>query len=101
MYGRLPSPPCRCTMPSPGRQFAVLALCSLPAWTAQLSLPRPFDVQGSTLAVPVLFLSQADSVSNIQFDLEYDSRVISVSAVAGEAARVSGKSISSSEVAPN
>ena len=88
-------------MSSPGNQLAVFALCSLAAWPAQLSLPRPFDVQGSTLAVPVLFLSQADSVSNVQFDLEYDSSVINLTAVVGEAARVSGKVLASSDVTPN
>ena len=87
-----------------GGHLGAWTLCSLAASTAlaaQLSLPRPFDVQGSTLAIPVLFLSQADSVSTVQFDLEYDSSVVSVSAVAGEAARTAGKTLSSSDIAPN
>jgi uncharacterized protein (TIGR03437 family) len=65
--------------------------CRLSA--SQLSLPSQSAPAGSSLLLLVSFAAQGDAVSGIQFDLQYDNSVMSVSATVGEAARNSGKSL--------
>src|SRR5271157_857350 len=67
------------------------------AWTAgdcaQLSLPAAAGPPGSSLLVPIGFLSQSDSVAGVQFDLQFDSTTLSLNATLGNSARAAGKSL--------
>lgn len=67
---------------------------------SQISVPNQPAGAGAGLVMPVLFTPQSDAVSGVQFDLEYDSSVMSVTAVPGDAARQAGKSVYSSDLAP-
>jgi uncharacterized protein (TIGR03437 family) len=61
---------------------------------AQLSLPTNTTAPpASILLLPVSFASQSASVTGIQFDLQYDSSTLSLSATMGETARTSGKTL--------
>lgn len=67
---------------------------------SQISVPSQPAGAGSSLVMPVLFTPQSGAVSGVQFDLEYDSSVMSVTAVSGDAARRAGKSVYSSDLTP-
>lgn len=67
---------------------------------AELSLPMASAAPGSSVVVPVTFTSQADSAAGIQFDLQYDSSVLSLIATPAETARTSGKTVYWRRLAP-
>jgi uncharacterized protein (TIGR03437 family) len=71
------------------------------AVAAQLSLTVPSTSPRSSVLVSVLFTPGADSISGLQFDLHYDGLAISLLAIPGESARLSGKSIFSTDLSPN
>jgi uncharacterized protein (TIGR03437 family) len=60
---------------------------------AELSLPSPAAAPGTSLLLPVRFTSQPSAVTGIQFDLQYDSSALSLSATVGATARNSGKTL--------
>ncbi len=70
----------------------------LPA--SQLSLPNQFSGPNASLPVQVIFSPQSDSVSALQFDLQYDMSAMSIVVTAGDAARSSGKSLYYADLAP-
>lgn len=72
-----------------------LCLVSLvaPGFCADLSMPAQFTGPGAILPVAVSFSSGGESVSGLQFDLAYDTSVLSLSAVVGDATRNSGKTL--------
>ena len=82
---------------------AHLWLLLLAAWTAgncaQLSLPAVSGPPGSSLLVPIGFLSQSDSVAGVQFDLQFDSTTFGLNATLGNSARA-GKSLYLWQVRP-
>src|SRR5277367_6094734 len=66
------------------------------AWTAnsaQLSLPAATSPPGSSVLLPLAFASQSDSVAGVQFDLQFDSANLSLTATVGDTARAAGKSL--------
>src|ERR1051326_3667040 len=74
--------------------------CGL-AQAATLTLPTRTSPPGASVIFPVSFQSPLCAVAGIQFDLDYDSAVLTLTAVAGDAARVTGKSIYLADIAPN
>ena len=64
-------------------------------------MASPTAPPGSSILLPVTFASQGDSVSGIQFDLQYDNTQMSVSATISDAARSAGKSLYIASLAPN
>jgi uncharacterized protein (TIGR03437 family) len=71
------------------------------AVAAEVSLPHSAAAPGSSLLLPVSFAAQGDSVSGIQFDLQYDTSVMSISVTVSDASRASGKSLYIANPAPN
>jgi uncharacterized protein (TIGR03437 family) len=70
------------------------------AYSAELSLPKPTAAPGAGFILPISFASQSATVTGIQFDLQYDTGAMSLSATVGEAARNSGKSLYLWDLAP-
>jgi len=84
--------------------FVVIAACSIlaiAAFSSQVSLSNQSAAPGTSVLLPVVFASQADSVSGFQFDLQYDSAAMSLSATLGDPARNSQKSLYVADLAPN
>lgn len=75
-------------------------LSFVPVAAAQLSLPSVSAGPGASLIVSALFTPTAD-VSGLQFDLQYDSTAMSLTAIAGDALRIAGKSVYSQVLSPN
>lgn len=71
------------------------------AIAGELSLPVQSAGPGSSVFISALFTPGADAVSGLQFDLQYDSSAMSLIVTAGEAARISGKSIYYTDLTPN
>lgn len=76
----------------------VIVAAALPSYAAQLSISGQPGSPGSTLVIPVVFSAQSDSISGIQFDLQYESSVMSITASGGGS---QGKSMYFADVAPN
>jgi uncharacterized protein (TIGR03437 family) len=81
--------------------FAVFFSLAPVALFPQISLPDQSTSPSTSLVMPVMFSPEDGVVSGLQFDLEYDSSVMSVVAVAGDVLRKSGKSIYYSDLGPN
>jgi uncharacterized protein (TIGR03437 family) len=79
--------------------LALLALPSVLA-AAQLSLPNQSAGPNASVTVQVAFSRQSDSVSALQFDLQYDASAMSVVMTVGDAARSAGKSLYYTDLAP-
>lgn len=73
----------------------------LGALASQVFLPDQSAAPGSSVPLPAMFLSQGDSVSGIQFDVQYDSSAMDLIAIVGDAARNSGKSLYYADLTPN
>lgn len=71
------------------------------AFPAVVSLPAQSSPAGGSIILPVSFASEGSSVSAAQFDLEYDSSVISLAIIVGEAVRTSGKHLYVADVSAN
>ncbi|MFN0172646.1 MAG: cohesin domain-containing protein [Bryobacteraceae bacterium] len=71
------------------------------AFSEKLFLPFESAAPGASLVLPVTFISQTGSLAAVQFDLQYDSTAMSITANAGEAARNSGKRLYSADLAAN
>jgi uncharacterized protein (TIGR03437 family) len=87
------------------RTLVLLAAASLAqvalAQPAQLSLPDVSVSPGASLVLPVTFASRLSSVAGVQFDFQYDSSVLTLTATVGDAARSSAKILSVADLAPN
>ena len=68
---------------------------------SQVSLPDQSGSPGNSLLLPAIFLSQGDSISGIQFDVQYDSSAMDLSAIVGDAARSSDKCLYYADLTPN
>jgi uncharacterized protein (TIGR03437 family) len=71
------------------------------AISAQVSLSNQPAAPGTSVLFPVVFSSQGDSISGLQFDLQYDNAAMSLSATLGDTARNSEKSLYVADLAPN
>src|SRR5580658_70780 len=85
--------------------FASLSIASVglpPASVASQMISIPNQSAGPNASVPVqmIFSPQNDSVSALQFDLQYDPSAISIVVTAGDAARSAGKSVYYTDLAP-
>jgi len=88
-------------------RIAILAaaclFCISPAAADEpsISIQQQAGAPGSSLLIPALFAPQSGTVAAIQFDVEYDPSAMSLGAVAGDAARSSGKSVYFADLGPN
>jgi uncharacterized protein (TIGR03437 family) len=73
--------------------WLLLATACAAAHGAQLSLPAVTTAPGSSVLLPLAFASHSDSVAGVQFDLQYDSANLSLTATLGNTARAAGKSL--------
>ena len=71
------------------------------ALPSQLSLSNQSSAPGTGIAIPLQFTSQGDSISGLQFDLEYDSSAMSLSVSLGDSARSSFKNLFVADLTPN
>jgi uncharacterized protein (TIGR03437 family) len=72
------------------------------AAAASLSSPAQISGPGTSLLVPVtLSLGSSDSISGLQFDLQYNNSALSLNTTPGSAVRSSGKDIYFQDLAPN
>ena len=83
-----------------GRAGTVALIAIMSARSAELSLPTSATAPGASLLLPVSFASQSASVAGLQFDLQYDNSVLSLSPTVGDAARTSGKTLYLWDLAP-
>lgn len=67
---------------------------------AQLSLPTSTAPPATSLILPVTFASQSSYVTALQFDLQYDTSSLSLSATVGSSARTSEKTLYLWDFAP-
>jgi hypothetical protein len=79
---------------------AVLPLPLLSA-TAQVSLPTQASIAGSNIVLPVTLQAGSVPISGLQFDLQYDNTVITLTASLGDVANSAGKSLYIADVAAN
>ena len=94
-------------IPSPSGEAKTIARAGLAtlvavmaASCAELSLPTSGGAPDGTLVLPISFASQSSSVAGIQFDLQYDSSTLSMSATVGGASRTSAKLLYSGDPSP-
>jgi len=66
---------------------------STPGLCVDLSIPAQVAGPGASVLLPISFASHGDSVSGLQFDLLFNDSVLSLSAVVGDAARSSEKTL--------
>jgi uncharacterized protein (TIGR03437 family) len=76
------------------------AMSSVSASNLTFSPIQPAAPDTSFL-VQALFQTGADSISGLQFDLQYDSTAMQIVPILGQATRISGKSLYSTDVGPN
>jgi len=79
--------------------IAFLVVTSL-SLAAQLSLPNQITGPNSSVPAQLTFSPQTDSVSAVQFDLQYDTSAMSILVTVGDAVRSAGKSIYFTDLAP-
>ncbi len=77
----------------------IASVSTVASWAAQLSVSGQPGSPGSTLVIPVVFSAQSDSVSGIQFDLQYENTVMTITA--NGAGSSHGKSLYYTDVAAN
>lgn len=69
--------------------------------SALVSVPSQAAAPGSSIVLPIAFESNGETVSGVQFDLQYDNSSISLFANLGDAAKNSGKLLFQADLAPN
>jgi uncharacterized protein (TIGR03437 family) len=69
--------------------------------SGQVSLPSQIAAPGSSVVLPLKIESATDTISGVQFDIQYDNSAMSLIATLGDAARSSGKILYEADVAPN
>lgn len=67
---------------------------------ADLLLPVEATGPGTSLSISLSVASGTEALSGLQFDLQYDSSVISILATVGDAARAAAKSVYSNDLFP-
>lgn len=67
---------------------------------ADLSLPVEITGQGTSLSISLSITPGTEALSGVQFDLQYDSSVLSVVAIAGDAPRAAAKSVYFNDLSP-
>jgi uncharacterized protein (TIGR03437 family) len=77
----------------------MVGFCPVRGWAAQLSVSGQPGSPGATLVIPVVFSAQSDSISGIQFDLQYENSIMSITATPGGSSQ--GKSLYYADVAAN
>jgi hypothetical protein len=70
----------------------------MPAWAAEISIASYSANTGASILVPVTFAAQGIPVSAVQLDLDYDSSVMSVFFLPGEAGQNSQKRLYTSDL---
>jgi len=75
------------------RWLICLLACSSTLLAGSLSLGSYSGVPGGTVAANLMFASQGDAVSGIQFELDYDATILSINAIAGQAVTGAGKEV--------
>ena len=70
-------------------------------FSAVVSVAAGSSPPGGSIILPISFASEGSSVSAVQFDLKYDSSVMSLGITAGDIARTSGKSLYIADVVSN
>jgi uncharacterized protein (TIGR03437 family) len=77
------------------REALAFLLLTCPSFVlaAELSLPERTGAPGSSLTAPFTFTAQGDSITGLQFDLQYDSSVMNITFTAGEGLRAAGKNL--------
>jgi uncharacterized protein (TIGR03437 family) len=71
------------------------------ARSSQVLLPNPSATPGASVTSQVAFSSQASPVSGVQFDVQYDNSAMSLVAMLGDPARISGKNLYTVDLASN
>ncbi|HTR39645.1 MAG TPA: cohesin domain-containing protein [Bryobacteraceae bacterium] len=80
---------------------AILLLATPGVFASQLTLPAQSASPGASVLVPVSFAAQANSVSGVQFDIQYDNSAMSLVVTVGDPARTEGKDLFLADLAPN
>lgn len=80
--------------------FAVAGL-AVESWCAEVSIAPYRGAAGSSVPVVITFAAQHQPVSAVQFDLEYDSAVMSLAVLNSDNSRDSQKSVFVSDLDPN
>jgi hypothetical protein len=83
--------------------FALAMLCgSAPAATSsQISMVSQSAAPGSSILLPIAFVSDGASISGVQFDLEYDQTAMTLAPTLGDAPRQSGKCMYTADLSSN
>jgi hypothetical protein len=83
--------------------FVATGVLQLPLFsaTAQVSLPTQSASAGSNIVFPVTFQAGSVSIAGLQFDVQYDNTVMTVTASLGAAASSAGKSLYTADVTAN
>ncbi len=83
--------------------FTLIALVPphLLAASGQVSLPIQSVALGGNAGLPVTFQLGSGPISGIQFDLQYDNTVMTLTATVGDAANNAGKTLYSADLTPN
>jgi uncharacterized protein (TIGR03437 family) len=68
---------------------------------AQVSLPSQTASPGSSIILPLVFDPKNNSVSGVQFDVQYDNTAMSLTAILGDAAKNAGKLLFEADLAPS
>ena len=71
----------------------LLFLGGTAGFASQIVLPSLSAAPGATILLQVAFASQASSVSGVQFDVQYDNSVLSLTAALGDSAESSAKNL--------
>jgi uncharacterized protein (TIGR03437 family) len=71
------------------------------ASSSQIVLPSQSAVPGATIVEQVAFVSQAVSLSGVQFDVQYDNSAMSLGATLGNSPEAYRKSLYAIDLAPN
>jgi len=80
-------------VPGPSRWLALLAFPAVVAAAPQISLPQQSAAAGTTALLPVSLAASGASLSGIQFDLQFDSTVLTVSGAIGSGAQNASKNL--------
>jgi uncharacterized protein (TIGR03437 family) len=81
--------------------IAACFLLATAAISSQVSLSNQLAAPGSSVLIPVVLDSQEDSISGLQFDLQYDSAAMSLIVTLGDPVRNSQKSLYVADLSPN
>jgi uncharacterized protein (TIGR03437 family) len=81
--------------------FLALSVGAPVAFSSQIGLSNQSASPGASVLSPVTFAAQANSVSGLQFDVQYNNSALSLAATLSGAATNSGKILFAVDLAPN